>query len=161
MLRVNAIVSSQKRSVKVKQSHTLITQVWAWVRKSPPTYIRGEGGGGSGQRPRWQGTVKKLKVEPRWCDCGVGFRDIPTADFGLTVDFGGLNLLSRLPHPPLSPASSHVHLDLLYKNKPPPPSGISMNLEQPSAMLALYGDGTNIRPPGQFWGLPCIFVCLL
>jgi hypothetical protein len=31
---------------------------------------------------------KKLKVEPtKWRDCGVGFGDIPTVDFGPTVDF--------------------------------------------------------------------------
>ena len=24
---------------------------------------------------------KKLKVEPKWCDCGVGFGDILTVDF--------------------------------------------------------------------------------
>ena len=31
---------------------------------------------------------KKLKVEPtKWHDCGVGFGDIPTVDFGPTVDF--------------------------------------------------------------------------
>ena len=31
---------------------------------------------------------KNLKVEPtKWRDCGVGFGDIPTVDFGPTVDF--------------------------------------------------------------------------
>ena len=68
--------------------------------------------------------LKKLKVEPRR-DCGVGFGDIPMADFGLMVDFGGSNLLRRLPHPPLSPASFHVRPDLLYKTKPPPPRALA------------------------------------
>ena len=30
---------------------------------------------------------KKLKVEPKWRDCGVGFGDIPTVDFGFKLSF--------------------------------------------------------------------------
>ena len=53
---------------------------------------------------------KKTESRTKWRDCGVGFGDIPTVDFGPTVDFWCSNLLSRVspsssPHPSCIPAS--------------------------------------------------------
>ena len=60
---------------------------------------------------------KKLKVEPtKWRDCGVGFGDIPTVDFGPTVDFWCSILrilLSRVASP-----SSLLPLPLVSRPRP-------------------------------------------
>ena len=70
-----------------------------------------------------------------WRDCGVGFGDIPTVDFGPMVDFWCSNYFFS--------KSRRVS---------------SLPLERPPTTFALYGNGANTKVPGQLWGLPWVFV---
>ena len=87
-------------------------------------------------------------------DCGVGLGVIPTVGFGLFF------CSSRRIFQVASPSSCHSHLShcslpAIPPSRPTVHNPLYKNIEWPSATLALY---TNIKVPGQLWGLPCVFV---
>ena len=86
------------------------------------------------------------KKKTKWRDCGVGFGDIPTVDFGF-------KLSSSKSRP-----SCHSSLSSRCATRCTRTPGRWYHLEQPSATFALYGDGANIKVQGQLWAIPCVFV---